>query len=66
MPVSRDVRRVDSADSKHHVKPHVHFKNGTPLNNDGTIHDNIGGRPNPSREIWDWLHQNGWCMNGIK
>jgi roadblock/LC7 domain-containing protein len=62
----RDVRRVDSADSKHHVKPHVHFKDGTALNNDGTVHDNIDGRPDPSREVWDWLHQNGWCMNGIK
>ena len=47
-------------------QPHVHFKDGTSLNRDGTIHDKGHGRPNPSSKVWDWLHKHGWCQNGIK
>ncbi|MDF2548761.1 MAG: hypothetical protein K0R93_3659 [Anaerosolibacter sp.] len=55
----REVDRVD----KPHVpgqKPHVHFKDGTSLNNDGTIHDAHKGTPNPSNKTIDWLNENGW------
>lgn len=61
----KDVKRVDNAhDSK--GQPHVHFKDGTSLNRDGTIHDKGHGRPNPSSKVWDWLYKHGWCQNGIK
>ena len=61
----KDVKRVDNAhDSK--GQPNVHFKDGTSLNRDGTIHDKGHGRPNPSSKVWDWLHKHGWCQNGIK
>ena len=36
----KEVDRVD--------KPHVHFKDGTAVNNDGTKHDKNHGLPNPS------------------
>jgi len=55
----RGVDRVD----KPHVdgqKPHVHFEDGTSLNNDGTIHDLHKGIPDPSNKIIDWLINNGW------
>lgn len=41
-------------------KPHVHFKNGTSLNSDGTIHDKKGGIPNPTKEERRWLKAHGW------
>ena len=61
----RDVDRVDNAHNNG-GQPHVHFKDGTSLNRDGSIHDKGKGRPNPSSKVWDWLHGNGWCQNGIK
>lgn len=61
----KEVDRVDPAHNQY-GQPHVHFKDGTSLNRDGTIHDRGRGRPNPSRKVWDWLHRNGWCQNGIK
>lgn len=60
-----EVDRVDSAHNNY-GQPHVHFKDGTSLNRDGTIHDKGHGMPNPSNKVWDWLHRNGWCQNGIK
>jgi hypothetical protein len=55
----KDVDRVD----KPHVpgqKPHVHFKDGSSLNNDGTVHDAHRGNPDPSNKTIDWLNKNGW------
>lgn len=55
----RDVDRAD----KPHVpgqEPHVHFKDGTFLNKDGTIHDAHKGTPNPSNKVIKWLKENGW------
>lgn len=55
----KEVDRVD----KPHVpgqKPHVHFKDGTSMNNDGTVHDAHNGTPNPSNKTTDWLNDNGW------
>ncbi len=55
----KEVDRVD----KPHVpgqKPHVHFKDGTSLNNDGTTHDAHKGTPNPSNKTKEWLKDNGW------
>lgn len=64
--LKREIDYVDDADESRKVKPHVHFKDGTSLNWDGTIHDKGHGKPSPSRYVWDWLHRNGWCQNGIK
>ena len=22
--------------------------------------------PNPTNKVWEWLHNHGWCQNGIK
>lgn len=55
----KEVDRVD----KGHIdgqQPHVHFKDGTSLNQDGTIHDAHNGVPNPSNATKDWLRSNGW------
>lgn len=42
------------------AKPHVHFKDKTSLNNDGTIHDKHRGTPNPPKKTRDWLRKHGW------
>lgn len=41
-------------------KNHVHFKDGTSLNQDGSIHDAHKGVPNPSKASKEWLKNNGW------
>lgn len=56
----RDVESVHNA----HVdnqKPHVHFKDGTSMNYDGTIHDKLGGVPKITRAIAKWLRGHGWA-----
>ena len=58
----KDVERVDPP----HVegqKPHVHFKDKTSLNNDGTIHDKGKGIPTPSNKVVEWLEGHGWKGN---
>ena len=57
-----DIERVD----KPHVpgqQPHIHFKDGTSINRDGTIHDAHRGTPNISKKVIEWLIQNGWGEN---
>jgi len=54
----KDVDRVD----KPHVpgqKPHVHFKDGTSMNKDGTTHDAHKGVPKPSNKTQEWLDNHG-------
>ena len=58
----KDVDRVD----KPHVegqKPHIHFKDKTSLNNDGTIHDKHRGMPDVSNKVRKWLESHGWRVN---
>ena len=58
----KDIDRVD----KPHVpgqQPHVHFKDGTSLNQDGTIHDAHRGTPSVSNKVREWLIKNGWETN---
>lgn len=58
----KEVNRVD----KPHVEgqqPHIHFKDGTSLNQDGTIHDAHNGIPILSNKVVDWLTNNGWEVN---
>lgn len=42
-------------------KDHVHFKDGTSLNYDGTIHDKKGGTPNHPKKTSKWLEDHGWA-----
>ena len=58
----KEVDRVD----KPHVKgqkPHVHFKDKTSLNNDGTVHDKHREIPNLSDKVRKWLESHGWRVN---
>ena len=55
----KEVDRVDGPDVQG-GKPHVHFKDGTALNNDGTVHKKKNGIPRPSNKAKKWLRDNGW------
>ena len=61
----KDVDRVDKAHSEY-GQDHVHFKDGTAINKDGSIHDDSHGTPKLTKKTLDWLNKNGWCLNGIK
>lgn len=57
----KEVDRVDPA----HIQgqqPHVHFKDKTSLNQDGTVHDAHNGIPNPNNKTKEWLRQNNWSI----
>ena len=57
----KSVDRVDKAQySVKNSKIHVHFKDGTSLNIDGTIHDANGGIPKVGRQARKWLEKYGW------
>ena len=54
-----EVDRVD----KPHVpgqQPHIHFKDGTAINMDGSKHDSHKGLPNITATIAEWILKNGW------
>lgn len=55
----KEIERVDKAHQKG-GQNHVHFKNETSLNPDGTVHDAHKGIPNPSNASKEWLRDNGW------
>ena len=57
-------REVDSVHNPHvnGQKPHVHFKDGTSMNYDGTIHDKLGGEPKITQAIAKWLGGHGWAQ----
>lgn len=52
------VKRVDKG--KNGGKDHVHFKNGTAMNNYGTIHDKHKGIPKITEKIRKWLEGHNW------
>jgi len=61
-------RKVDRVDPAHNPnvenqKPHVHFKDGTSINNDGTVHDAGHGTPKLTKEVLEWLIKHGWKGN---
>lgn len=58
------VDRVDPAHTPGvgNSQPHVHFTDGTALNQDGTIHDAFNGVPKMTRKVVDWLTKNGWSV----
>lgn len=55
----RGVKRVESGNGL--SKPHVHFRDGTSINYDGTLHDKSHGLPNLTRHIREWLQGHGWA-----
>ena len=62
----RDVKRIDDANSSvKNSKVHAHFKNGTSLNMDGTIHDAKGGVPQVNRATREWLEKYDWKVPNI-
>ena len=56
----REVDRVHNAHNQETGQPHVHFKDNTALNKDGSIHDKLGGVPNITNKIQKWLFKHGW------
>lgn len=40
--------------------PHIHFRDGTSINMDGTVHDKKNGAPKLDNETKKWLQENGW------
>lgn len=61
----KEVDRVDNSHSNN-GQPHVHFKDGTSINQDGSIHDKHNGTPKLSNKVKEWLNKNGWCLNGLR
>ena len=57
-------KAVDRVDGPHIAgqQPHIHFKDGTSINMDGTIHDKINGIPTITKQIKIWLEDNGWSV----
>lgn len=57
----KGIERFDSAEeSVKNSKDHVHFKDGTSMNNDGTVHDKKGGIPNPTNKEKKFLEKENW------
>jgi len=60
----REVKSVHNAYNSEvkDQKPHVHFRDGTSLNYDGTIHDKLGGKPKITKAVAKWLGKHGWVQ----
>ena len=58
----RGVRSVHNPDPQY-AEPHVHFDDGTSITRSGNVHDASHGTPNLTKEILEWLHNNGWCLD---
>jgi RHS repeat-associated protein len=57
----KGIERFDKAEkSVPDSKDHVHFKDGTSMNNDGSVHDKKNGIPNPNNTEKKFLEKNGW------
>jgi hypothetical protein len=54
----KSVDRVDRGRSSHE-KPHIHFKDGSALNEDGTWKE---GKKNLTNEEKGWIEDNGWTL----
>ena len=57
----KEVKRVDKPHPGKSSKPHVHFKDGTSLNNDGSIHDAHKGLPQLTKPVKKWLESHNWA-----
>ena len=59
----KEIKRIDPPKtSVPNSKIHAHFKDGTSLNIDGTIHDASHGIPKLTKQASDWLIKNGWKL----
>ena len=60
----KEVDRVDPAHIKNvpNQKPHVHFKDGTAINLDGTPSHESKGIPSLSTSVLEWLANNGYYL----
>ena len=57
----RSIKRVDGPNSSVKCSQvHVHFRDGTALNYDWTVHDKNNGIPKLTKEIVTWLEKFGW------
>jgi hypothetical protein len=58
----RAPKQVDRVDNPHQdgQQPHVHYKDKTSSNRDGTLHDKGKGTPNPTNKVIDWLKKHNW------
>jgi hypothetical protein len=56
----KQVTRVDKAHDAKTGQPHVHLKDGTAINRNGSPHDAGNGIPNPYRDTIDWLRTHNW------
>jgi hypothetical protein len=65
--VPKDIVRFDKAEANiPGSKDHVHFKDGTSMNIDGSVHDKAKGIPNITNEVAKFLKQNGWAYELAK
>jgi hypothetical protein len=58
--IRRNIQRFDRGNTNTKTQDHVHFKDGTSSNIDGSIHDKQNGVPQPPKEVKDWLQKYGW------
>ena len=57
----KNVKIVHRAHNAKHGKPHVHFKDGSAMNFDGTPHDAHNGYPVLTTAIKSWLRSHNWA-----
>ena len=55
----KGITRLDKGDIKHKEQPHVHFKDGSALNKDGTWKHG-DGKNTLTKEQAQYWKQNGW------
>ena len=53
-------KNIKSAHNPQNGKPHIHFGDGTSMNNDGSIHDAHRGTPKLTKNIKKWLKKHNW------
>ena len=56
----KDIKSAHKPHDNQKGKPHVHFKDKTALNNDGTIHDAHRGTPKLTKPVKEWLKKHNW------
>lgn len=68
MKKGKAPKEVDRVDKPHvpGLQPHVHFKDKTSLNQDGTVHDKFNGTPKLSNDVKKWLEKNNWSTGTTK
>ena len=54
----RTVDRIDTP--RYQGQPHIHFKDGTSLNFDGSVHDAFRGVHTLTTSERVWIINNGW------